>query len=212
MVMPSNAISSRSAAGSSSRCALGHRGDRLVGCGTVAGLVEHPDELGEVIAERGADPGPAGCARRPRSSASRARPACMSPFAHHASSQSAQFSSLLVTRVKSPGSTPCDVNRGPQLAMADLTCSSGTGILSLRSRRSYAIICSAICASAWPRSSPCPVRAVPRPPAPNHAVALLGGAPPIRATAHPKATGSLQDEVSVLRPSFYLPGMQRGRC
>ena len=38
----------------------GHRGDRLVGCGTVAGLVQHPDELGEVIAERGADPGPAG--------------------------------------------------------------------------------------------------------------------------------------------------------
>src|SRR6202046_679974 len=71
----------------------------------------------------------------------------MSPFAHHASSQSAQFSSRLVTRAKSPGSTPCDVNRGPQLAMADLTCSSGTGILSLRRSGAYAIICSAECAS-----------------------------------------------------------------
>ncbi len=71
----------------------------------------------------------------------------MSPFAHHASSQSAQFSSPLVTREKSPGSTPCDVNRGPQLAMAELTCSSGTGAPSLRRCGAYAIICTAGCAS-----------------------------------------------------------------
>src|SRR5262252_8707370 len=38
-----------------------------------------------------------------------------------------------VTRVKSLGSTPWAVNRGPQLAMADLTCASGTGLPSRRS-------------------------------------------------------------------------------
>ena len=38
----------------------GHGGHRQVGRGPVPGLVQHPDELGEVIAERGADPGFAG--------------------------------------------------------------------------------------------------------------------------------------------------------
>src|SRR5690348_5551123 len=32
-----------------------------------------------------------------------------------------------VTRAKSPGSTPCAVNRGPQLAMAEETCASAMG-------------------------------------------------------------------------------------
>src|SRR5580704_15028725 len=82
----------------------------------------------------------------------------MSPFAHHASSQSAQFSSLLVTRVKSPGSTPCDVNRGPQLAMADLTCSSGTGILSLAAEDRMQSFAAPPAPAPWPRSSPVPAR------------------------------------------------------
>src|SRR5919202_1078163 len=64
---------------------------------------------------------------RPCPSASRARSACMSPFATHAGSHSGHVSTTAVTRWKSLKSTPCDTKRGAQLSIAACTRSSGTG-------------------------------------------------------------------------------------
>src|SRR5919199_589744 len=55
---------------------------------------------------------------RPCASASRASSACRSPFSTHAGSHSSHRSSGAVTRAKSFGSTPCDVKRGAQFAIA----------------------------------------------------------------------------------------------
>src|SRR5919204_137817 len=63
---------------------------------------------------------------RPCVSASRARSACMSPFATQAGSHSGQVSTPDVTRWKSLKSTPCETKRGAQFAIAACTRSSGT--------------------------------------------------------------------------------------
>ena len=62
---------------------------------------------------------------RPRSSASRASPACSSAFETHAGSHSSQVSMLPVTRWKSFMSTPFVTKRGAQCAIAAATRSSG---------------------------------------------------------------------------------------
>ncbi len=62
---------------------------------------------------------------RPCSSASRASPACMFPFATQAGSHSSQRSTDAVTVWKSFMSTPFVTKRGAQWAIAALTRSSG---------------------------------------------------------------------------------------
>src|SRR5919198_2714006 len=126
IVVPSNGISTRSAAGSSRRCTSRSAATALSAASRYLSMSTIQTNLAKWYDSAARFHASPAVRVRPDASASRASSACISPFATHAGSHSGHVSTPAVTRWKSLKSTPCDTNRGAQLSIAACTRSSGT--------------------------------------------------------------------------------------
>src|SRR5581483_11333783 len=127
IVYPSNGISIRSAVGSSRRCASEIAAIARSCASSYRDMsIVHTNFAKWYESAARTHASPAVSVRR-TSSALRASSACMSPLSTHAGSHSSQRSRDAVTARKSFMSTPWELNRGPQCAIAAPTRSSCAG-------------------------------------------------------------------------------------